>query len=76
MRYWKEYYFEGVEISAHLDTKNHRWEFWFGSMYQGAEHLKGWREPDYIFTKARGQSVIELLDGLKTKTRTKGVPTG
>ena len=67
MRYWKEYYLNGVEVNARLDTKTHRWEIWLGSM--NGPNQKHWRDPDLIFTKAKGQSVVEFLDSLKDTER-------
>ncbi len=70
MRYWKEYFLNGVEINARLDTKTHRWQIWFGKMSTG-DDSRGWRRPDLSYSKARGQSVVEVLDELKTLTRKK-----
>lgn len=69
MRYWKEYYLNGIEVNARLDTKKHRWEIWLGSM--SVPNQKHWREPDLIFTKARGTSLVQFLDELKAATRKK-----
>lgn len=61
---WKEFTINGVEVTLHLDTKNHVWEIWFGSQYNPAD-IRHYRTPDLKFTKAKGACVVEFLQKLK-----------
>lgn len=62
--YWREHKLNGVEVTLRLDTKSHTWEVWFGSMHKDG-NLAGWRDPDLRFTRAKGNAIIEFLQGLK-----------
>ena len=61
--YWKEYKLNGIGVTIRLNTHNHKWEVWFGSMHEEG-NMRTWRKPDIILTKARGEAVVRVLEGI------------
>lgn len=58
MQTWKEFRFGKTKVVFILNTKRHVWEVYFNELIYGKN------EPNMIFTKAKGNAVIEFIESL------------